>query len=147
MTKLNSTQVFTGAGPVKIPLTIHFRAYDDPRAEVQAPIDQLSRWVLAQSLAETGPILNVLKGLSGSRSAVEALLPSKAPQLVGLKYGGYTFSPLIIESLSQPITVPRTSDGAPLHVQVQMTLSSLTALDSEDWTRARQGKPTKLFNN
>ena len=32
------------------------------------------------------------------------------------------------------------------NVAVQLTLSSLTALDAEDWSRARQGKATQLFN-
>lgn len=147
MTKLNSTQVFTGAAPIKIPLTLHFRAFDDPRAEVQAPLDQLARWTLANQLAANGSLVSAVQAFTAGQGFLKALLPSRAPQLVGLQFGGYTFSPMVIESMSHPITVPRNSAGDMLHVVVQITLASLTALDQEDWSRARQGKPTQLFNN
>ena len=41
LTKLNSTQVFTGMPPVKISVTAHFRAYANAAEEVRAPMDQL----------------------------------------------------------------------------------------------------------
>lgn len=146
LTKLNSTQVFTGAAPVKVPVTMIFRAFDDPDAEVQAPVDQLARWTLARQLAANGSIAQAIRNYREGQGVLKSLLPSEAPQLVGLRYAGYTFAPLVIESMSHPLTVPRSKDGEPLHVAVQLQLASLTALDAGDWTRARQGKPTLMFN-
>jgi hypothetical protein len=147
MTKLNSTQVFTGAAPVKIPLTLHFRAFSDPIAEVRAPIDQLARWTLARQLAANGSIVQAIQNFTAGQGFLKSLLPSQAPQMVGLRFGGYAFSPLVIESMTHPLTVPRSSAGDPLHVTVQITLATLTALDQEDWARARRGQPAALFNN
>lgn len=67
--------------------------------------------------------------------------------MVGLEYGKQTFSPMVIESMSMPLTVPRSSDGDPLNVAVQLVLATLTALDADDWSRSRQGQPIQLFNN
>ena len=147
MTKLNSTQIFTGAAPIKIPLTLHFRAFDDPEQEVQAPIDQLARWTLARSLAPSGNLVSAIQNFKQGQGFLKSLLPSLAPQMVALSYGRYTFAPLVIESMSHPITGPRTADGAILNVAVAVTLSSLTALDANDWDRVRRGQPTRLFNN
>ncbi|MDO9092700.1 MAG: hypothetical protein Q7U99_08720 [Rubrivivax sp.] len=147
MTKLNSTQVFTGAAPIKIPLTLHFRAYDDPATEVQAPLDQLARWTLARKLAADGSIVTAIKSFNQGQGFLKSLLPSEAPQLIGLRIEGHTFAPLVIESMSRPITGPKAANGAPLNVAVQLQLSSLTALDADDWSRARRGEPTQLFNN
>jgi hypothetical protein len=146
MTKLNSTQVFIGAPPVKLPMTLHFRAFDNPAAEVRAPVDQLWAWFLARKLAPDGAIVSAGKALS-SGDVVSALMPSEAPQMVGFRFGGFTFAPMVIESLSQPLTVSRGTDGEALHVAVNITLATLTALDADDWRRAREGKPTLLFNN
>jgi len=147
MTKLNSTQVFTGAAPIKIPLTLHFRAFDDPATEVQGPLDQLARWTLARQLAANGSIVSATQNFRQGQGFLKSLLPSEAPQMVGFRYGGYTFAPLVIESMSHPITVPRSFAGEALHVAVQLSLASLTALDQGDWTRSRNNQPTQLFNN
>jgi hypothetical protein len=146
MTKLNSTQVFTGAAPIKIPLTLHFRAFDSPNAEVRQPIDQLARWTLARQLAANGSIVSAIQNFKQGQGLLKSLLPSQAPQMVALRFGGYTFAPLVIESMTMPMTVPRASDGEPVAVAVQLVLASLTALDAEDWARARRGEPIALFN-
>jgi hypothetical protein len=142
MTKINSTQIFTGAHPVKISLTMHFRAFSEPASEVQSPIDQLMRWHLSEGLYDGSSLV-----AAASERGLSRLLPSKSPQTVSFRYGGYLFAPMVIESCSRPLTVPRTIDGAALHTQVQMVLSTLTAMDAADWTRARGNKPIKLFNN
>lgn len=146
MTKLNSTQVFSGATPLKLPMTLHFRAFSDPASEVQAPVDQLWAWFLARKLETNGTIVAAGKAISRG-DWISAILPSEAPQLVGLRFGGSTFAPLVIESLSQPFTVSRGIDGQALQVAISVVLASLTALDQGDWRRAREGKPTALFNN
>jgi hypothetical protein len=146
MTKLNSTQVFTGAAPVKIPLTMHFRAFSNPETEVQSPINQLARWVLARELAPQSFVAAAVQNSRDGKSAISVLLPSQAPTMVALAYGGFTFAPLVIESMTHALTGPRASDGALLHAAVQLSLSTLTAMDQGDWTRARQGQPIRLFN-
>lgn len=147
MTKLNSTQIFTGSAPVKINLTLPFRAFDNPAREVQEPIDQLARWVLARKLEQNGGLAAAIQNFIQGQGFLKALLPSEAPQMVALKYAGYVWAPLVIESMSVPMTGPRTGQGGAVAVTVQLTLASLTALDQEDWSRARRGRPTRLFNN
>lgn len=147
MTKMNSTQIFSGAAPIKIPLTLHFRAFDDPETEVQAPIDQLARWALARELAPNGAIVSAIEAFKGGQGYLKAMLPSLAPQMIGLRMAGYLFAPCVIESVSHSISGPRASDGSMLSVAVQVVLTTLTALDQADWQRARSGRPTKLFNN
>jgi hypothetical protein len=147
MTKLNSTQIFTGSAPIKLPMTLHFRAFKNPAKEVQEPLDQLAKWVLAQELAPDGNIVSAINKLKSGKGILAALLPSRAPQMVGLTYGGYTLSPMVIESMSHPITVPRSSKGEMLSVAVNIMLATLTSLDAGDWSRARHGLPTMLFNN
>lgn len=147
MTKINSTQVFTGAAPVKVPVTMHFRAFDDPASEVQEPVDLLSQWALPGYLAPNGGLASAILALRNGQGFLKALLPSEAPKMVALVYGGYTFAPLVVESVSRPITVPRSSSGDMVHVAVQLMLSTVTAMDRGDWIRARGGRPIQLFNN
>lgn len=146
MTKLNSTQIYSGSPPLKITLTMHFRAFDNPGVEVHAPTDQIAKWCLAAQLAPNGNLVSALQEL-GSGNFLKALLPSEAPQPVAFRYGGRLFSPMVIESVSQPLTVPRSIDGEMLHVTMQMTLATLTSMDRTDWDRGGQGRPIKLFNN
>ena len=147
MTKLNSTQVFTGAPPVKISMTLHFRAFRNARTEVEDPVDQLVRWQAARELAPNGSLVSAVRALKDGTGFLKALLPSRAPQMVAFRFGGKLFSPMVIESMSRPLTVPRTSEGQELHTSVQLSLATLTALDSADWRRAAAGLPTLLFNS
>jgi hypothetical protein len=145
MTKLNATQVFTGSAPLKIPLTLLFRAFSDAKAEVQAPIDQLAVWTLPETLSVDGAITGAIRGLASGQGLAQAVFPSRAPKFVALRYAGYLFAPLVIESISHPLVVQRTREGHPLQTQVQISLASVTALDQEDWRRARNGTPIKMF--
>ncbi|MFZ4540068.1 hypothetical protein, partial [Propionivibrio sp.] len=61
ITKMNSTQVFTGMPPVKIQVTAVFRAWRDSANEVEAPFDQLMKWALPKKLADEAAILNMAK--------------------------------------------------------------------------------------
>ncbi len=144
VTKLNSTQIFAGAPPVKIPLTMHFRAHSDPDAEVMAPIDQLIRWVLSEEMAPHSAAVNFLEFMKGERGAIAALFPSRTPPMVGLRFRGTTYAPLVIESMPVPTDVPCDARGRPISAVIQMQLATLTALDQSDWLEARAGRPTKL---
>jgi len=131
ITKLNSTQVFSGMPPVKLSFTAHFRALTDPQSEVREPITQLEQWAVPQYLANDGVLAGALK--NGLRNiGLETVFPSVAPQLLAMKYGDQTILPVVIESISKPITVPRSSKGAVLNVAVQLTVATLTAIDRRD---------------
>lgn len=136
LTKLNSTRIFTGANGIEIPLTMHFRAFDDPGVEVMDPIDQLGKWALPQKLATSGSIASAISGIRSGDGFLKSLLPSEVPQLVGLQVAGYSFAPLVIESMTMPLTVPRDGQGRPLNVAVQIKLASLAALDAGDWQKS-----------
>lgn len=131
VSKLNSTQVFSGMPPVKMSMTLWFRALKDPIREVRDPIQQLKEWALPQYLADEGLIAGALNH-GGSRSPVETIFPSMAPSIIGMKYGDGTYMPLVIESLSEPFTNPRSEKGVMLSCSVQVTLATLTALDRRD---------------
>lgn len=128
ITKLNSRVVFTGMPPIKISLTLHFRAYKDPQEEVMKPYEQLLKWALPQKLAPDGALVNGLE----NKSLLSALFPSDAPQMVGFHYANNKYSPMVIEYIAHPIDGPLCTDGLPLHRAIKVTLSTLTALDKND---------------
>lgn len=133
MTKLNSTQVFSGMPPVKINMTLLFRAFSNPQVEVMNPITQLFSWSLPQQLAKDGLFKNLLDAVGKNADAyLDALLPSKAPQMVAVTYKGETYSPMVIESLSKDFTAPVDKDGKYTRMSLPITLSTLTALDQND---------------
>jgi len=145
MTKLNATQVYTGSAPVKISLSLLFRAFRNTQAEVQDPIDALASWQLPLNLSVEGSITGAIRGLSTGQGLLKSVFPSRAPRFVGLRFAGYLFSPLVIESLSMPLTGPMTRDAGALQRQVQLSLASTTALDADDWRRARNGQPVRMY--
>jgi len=65
ITKLNSTQVFTGMQPVKIQVTALFRAWRDPVEEVEAPFNQLMKWALPVKLAPDGAVMSAFTAVKG----------------------------------------------------------------------------------
>jgi hypothetical protein len=149
ITKLNSRQVFSGMPPVKITLTLHLRALKDPESEVYALYQRLLSWSLPQQLAADGTLSSIIQqgGNLGTEAAnngsmkalqqsgdatIKALFPSEAPMMVGLMYGGQVFKPMVIETISNPLDGPRQRDGKSTYLPVQITLSTLTALDRSD---------------
>lgn len=140
ITKLNSLQVFTGLPPIKIPITMYFRAWADPMKEVESPINQLFAWALPQDLANSSVLAGALeKILEGKVPDLNTVFPSTIPRFVALEYGGRTYKPLVIESIGHPLVLPRSKDGAMLSASVQLTLSTLTAWGKADYERATIG--------
>lgn len=141
ITKLNSTQVFSGMPPIKIQVTALFRAWSDPGKEVETPFNQLMAWALPEKLSELGPILTRAAdyAVGGSTSLTDVLAPSIAPSKIAMTYKGKTYAPLVIESIGQPINSPIDSSGKFVELLVPMTLCTLTALDREDWKRVGGG--------
>ena len=139
ITKLNSTQIFVGMQPLKFSVTLLFRAWKDPYAEVQQPTDQLMAWTLPKELAADGVLAKVIEEAKnkGATDWIEAILPSQAPTLLAFGYKGRTYFPLVVESVSVPITNPITRDGAETETQITLSISSLQAIDATDWKNFR----------
>lgn len=139
ITKLNSTQVFSGMSPAKIQVTALLRAWKNPISEVEEPFDQLMQWLLPQQLAEDMTLAVGISDFSqGKRSLLDALLPSHSPVMIGMFYKGRTYSPLVVESISQPIDSPIDKNGSFVSLKFPMTLSTLTALDKNNWKNIKR---------
>ena len=141
ITKLNSMQVFTGMPPVRLQVQALFRAWLNPQSEVEAPTNQLMEWALPEGLSDDGTVLTRLVGASkGEMDAVEALMPSLSPVMIGVTYKGRTFSPMVIESIGQPLSSPVDSSGKFVEMIMPMTISSLSAIDRKDWQNITKSK-------
>jgi len=137
ITKLNSTQVFNGMPPVKITVTALLRAWRDAASEVEAPFNKLMEWALPIDLSDDGSMLaRAAQTVRGDMGYVEALMPSKAPTRIAMRYKGRIFSPLVIESIGMPLGSPVNSSGRFVELAVPLTLCTLTALDRKDWINA-----------
>jgi hypothetical protein len=130
ITKLNSTQVFTGMPPVKIPITLLFRAWNNTVREVEMPFNQLMKWALPVDLAEDG---SRVVSLARGKNFIDATLPSVSPTMIAMQYKNRLYSPLVIESISWSLTAPIDTFGDYIEATVPMTLATLTAIDRDDW--------------
>lgn len=138
ITRLNSTQIFSGMPPVKITASLLFRAWDNPAREVEAPLDQLMKWALPQSISnDVSAVVNAAKFAAGSKEFFDAVMPSKAPLMVGMRYKGRTYAPMVIESVGIPIQSPVTNKGEFTELQLPVTLCTLSAIGRDDWTSMR----------
>lgn len=144
ITKLNSRQIFSGMPPLKISMTMYFRATSDAENEVVAPYQRLLEWALPQSLADSSILAGGITRagsvstdeIANTESAASAFMkimfPSTAPLMVGFVYGNNRYPAMVIETLSAPLDGPMDSNGRPIYRAVQLTLSTLTALDRND---------------
>lgn len=141
MTKLNSTQVFSGSPPIKITMTLHFRALQNPTTEVEKPYNALVGWAAPKRLADDSYLNNAANSASGDKDFLDIMFPSEAPSLIGFNYTGNNYLPMVIESISNPLDGQLGISGQSLYKTVQVQLSTLTALDSEDLKKIfkRQG--------
>ena len=134
ITKLNSTQTFSGMPPIKINLKLLFRAFKNPKKEVNDPLKQLIKWSVPRALAKDGIAITAINnGIPTTvNELVDTLLPSHAPTLLAMEYKGRVYKPMVIEAISDPIDSPITSNGYYAHAEVPITICSLTALDRDD---------------
>lgn len=139
MTKLNSTQIFSGMPPADIQCTLLFRAWRDAIEEVRTPFDQLMFWALPQQLAGQSTLISrALDYGSGKETdIVNVLLPSKSPVMLAMNYQGVTYKPLVIESISKELITPINKDGDTVVLSVPIKFSTLTAIDKKDWSKFR----------
>lgn len=132
-TKLNSRQIYTSSNSVRITGSLVFHAWADAKAEVEDAIELLQSWASPIELSDQSLFVSTLEsGIS------KGLFPSLIPPLVQLRYGGKTYNPMVIESVSAPITAPMNKQGNRILVRVQITLLSLMAWDSNDILKMRR---------
>ncbi len=133
ITKLNSRQVFSGMPPVKITMTIHFRAMYDTMAEVVEPYQRLWEFSLPQQLAQDGVLTEVIASTGSENSSfLKAMFPSMAPLMVSMTYANNRFPAMVIEGISNPLDGPMDDNGRPIFRSVQVMLATLTAIDRAD---------------
>ncbi|TVT62345.1 MAG: hypothetical protein FHK79_21955 [Pseudomonas sp.] len=138
MTKLNSTQVFSGAPPIKFSAELLLRAWRDPEAEVEQPLEQLMAWALPKQLAPEGTMLSgALDYIAGEKTILEAALPSESPTLLAIAYKGRVYGPLVIESITVPLHSNVDKLGRFVELLLPVVFSTLTAWDRADWKYAR----------
>jgi len=134
MTKLNSTQIFNGMPPLRIQGELLFRAWSDPKSEVEIPIDQLIQWALPEYLAPEGTMASaVLEYVTSEKGILESAFPSLVPALLALTYKGRTYSPMVIERVGVPLGGPVDKFGRFTQMKVPITLATLTGKDRNDW--------------
>ena len=132
-TKLNSRQIFTSSNSVRISGSLVFQAWANAKTEVEDALQQLQKWASAAKLSAESLIVGGIKnGFS------ESMFPSIIPPLVQLQYGGKTYSPMVIESVSAPITAPMNKDGHRIAVKAQISFLSLTAWDAQNIANMRR---------
>ncbi|MGS0741335.1 hypothetical protein ACVBEF_05825 [Glaciimonas sp. GG7] len=130
ITKLNSTQIFTGMPPIKINVSLIFRAFSNPKGEVFDPLKKIWEWALPQKLSDD----SLVKRLAGTKDegVISSMFPSTAPQLIGFQYKQRSFAPMVIETIGEPIDAPIDRDGYYTDITIPLTLATLTALDRRD---------------
>ena len=138
VTMVNSTQVYVGAPPARITLSLLFRAWNNPKAEVEQPKDQLVSWALPKYLAPDGLLVNSINAAKGNGGWIDALMPSETPSLVALHYKNQTYKPMVIESISIPLDSPITNKGEFVSLIIPITLCSLTAWDRNTWNDTKK---------
>lgn len=136
ITKLNSTQTFSGMPPIKCTMKLYFRAYQNAKKEVNDPIKQLLKWAVPKELSPDSTLVimanEAANGTSDVGKYISALMPSVAPTMIAMEYKGRIYKPMVIEAISDPITSPTTSDGYYASAEVSLTISSVTAWDRQD---------------
>lgn len=144
ITKLNSTQIFSGMPPVKFQITILFRAWRDPVKEVEEPFNQLMKWALPKKLAVNGTLGSAfINYVNSDVSLVDALLPSVSPVMLAIKYKGRIMQPMVIESIGMPITSPIDKNGKFVELAIPLSMATLTAIDRDDWVNYSKPQQSK----
>ena len=133
ITKLNSRQVYAGHAPLKLEMTLIFRAWQDPQSEVIAPFTALQQMAYPAKIADNAPD-EAATGMreDGLKAAANTLVfPSEAPKFVRLTYKGETYPPLVIESIGKPLDAPYSPMGD-IFLEVPVSLQSYQSLDFAD---------------
>ena len=121
LTKVNSTMVYVSTEPIRLQLTLFFRAWENAKLEVEKPLKQLQQWALPVELGES--------------LLTDGLFPSIAPPFIAISHAGNTYLPLLIESMSTPLVTERDRHMNRLAATVTLSLVSRTAWDAKDIRR------------
>lgn len=133
ITQANSTQVYSGHAPLKIDMTLVFRAWQDPQSEVAAPFTALQQMAYPAQMARS-----VVDVVAEQGASLAVLFPSEAPKLVNLTYKGESYPPLVIESIGKPLDAPYSPMGD-IWLEVPVSLHSWQSLDFRDIQAAKNG--------
>jgi len=120
-TKVNSTQVFLSASPIRLNLTLSLLAYKDALKEVEEPLLELQKMAMMKKLAD-------------SLTSAGELFPSEIPNFVTVTYSGKTYKPMAIENVSTPINGATDANGNRLSASITLSLISYTSIDKTEWT-------------
>ena len=118
LTKVNSTMVYVSTEPIRLQLTLFFRAWENAKLEVEKPLKQLQQWALPVKLGES--------------LLTDGLFPSIAPPFIAISHAGNTYLPLLIESMSTPLVTERDRHMNRLAASVTLSLVSRTAWDANN---------------
>lgn len=127
LTKINSIQIFNSTQPVRLSITLFFRAWENAKTEVEAPLSLLEQWALPVYIADK----TILEGVA-KEGILAGLFPSTAPPMIAINYAGRTYLPFLIESVSSPLVVERDSNLNRLAATVTLSLVSRAAWDAGD---------------
>lgn len=121
LTKVSTTMVYVSTEPIKIQLTLFFRAWENAKREVENPLKQLQQW------ASPGEL--------GDSILADGLFPSTAPPFIAITHAGNTYLPFLIESMSTPLVTERDKHLNRLAASVTLSVVSRTAWDAKDIRR------------
>ena len=127
LTKVNSTQIFVSTSSAEMSLTLFFMALKDAKKEVEDQIRQLEEWVVPEELYDQSLLVSV----NENRNLL-GLFPSIVPPHIAFTYGGKTYKPFLIRSVSSPIVAPMDKDGNRLSISVTIAICSRRAMDRRD---------------
>jgi hypothetical protein len=134
LTKENSTQIYTSTNPVSIPFTLYFETWEDAKAEVEDQLDVLKQWSLPEYLSDQS-----LLSSFAQEKTLESLFPSLVPPFVALYYGGKRYAPLLIQTYSESLTMPKDSEGNRMFVTIPVNFLSREAWDKNNISKLYLG--------
>ena len=137
ITKMNSRQVFGGHAPMKLSMTLLFRAWSNPQSEVAAPFNALLEMAYPKKIADNVAQAS-LDGANTSDKVVDALFPSQAPLFCRLTYKGETYPLMVFESVSKPLDAPYSYMGD-VWLEIPVSLETRHSLDFSDFANLKTG--------
>lgn len=128
-TKVNSTQIFMSSQSSQIQLVLLFSAWSDAKAEVESQIGKLHQMVSPKKLLDKTLVQNAIEN---PQLSTETFLPSEIPPKITLKYGGKTYTDLIMQNFQRPLSGLMDKNGNLVQAEVNITLIGYQAWDAQD---------------
>nr|WP_312324055.1 hypothetical protein [Acinetobacter oleivorans] len=134
LTKENSTQIFTSTNPVSMPFSLYFETWENAKTEVEDQLDLLKMWSLPEELSDQSLLASFVQ-----EKTLESLFPSKVPPFVAVYYGGKRYAPLLIQTYSESLTMPKDSEGNRMFVTIPVNFLSREAWDKNNISKLYLG--------